>query len=1126
MSNDTLDRQATLEAARRELLRRRMQGAARPAAGPDAIRPRGDGGPAPLSYAQLRLWVLWQMDPRGTGYNETAAYRLAGPLDAAALERAAAEVMRRHEVLRSAYAQEDGAAVQRVLEVPSPALAHEDLSGLPFDAREPAVRERIRREAQVPFDLARGPMLRAKLLRLADADHVLLIGLHHAVTDGWTRGVLRRELTALYAAFSRGEESPLPPPPVQYADFAAWQRRRLEGEAVRERLAWWTRHLAGAPALLELPTDRPRPAQQSFRGARETRVLPPETLAALRAVGRQEGATLFMVLMAAFQVLLARYSGQEDLVVGTPVAGRDRQELEGLIGCFVNTLALRGDLSGDPPFRELLRRTREAAVAAFARQDVPFEKVVEELRPERTASHSPVFQAMFALQNTPRAAEPAGGTVFRPLPTERTTAKFDVLLEAVEGAEGLLLGLEYATDLFDAPTAARMLGHLRALLDGILADPGTRISLLPMADADDGARLAAWNATERAYPPADGIHRFIEEQARRTPDAVALVTEDERLTYAELDARANRLARRLIALGARPGGRVGVCLERGAGMVAALLAALKAGAAYVPLDPGYPPERLANMLEDADVAVLVTEERLLPVLPAHRAAVLCLDRDADAIEAESAGPPPVRADADLPAYVIFTSGSTGRPKGAANAHRGVLNRLAWMQEEYGLEADDAVLQKTPFSFDVSVWEFFWPLMTGARLVVARPEGHRDPAYLAGLIERERVTAVHFVPSMLAAFLDGADPARCGSLRRVVCSGEALPAELVERFHARMPPSVELHNLYGPTECAVDVTYWPCARGGARRTIPIGRPVANTCIHVLEPPGRPAPVGVPGELHVGGVQVGLGYAGKPALTAERFVPDPFSSEPGARLYRTGDRARWTAEGVVEFLGRLDFQVKVRGFRIELGEIEAALAAHPAVREAVAAVRPARSGEPLLAAYVVGDPGDDPPDPDELRAHLRRTLPEYMVPAAFVPLERLPLSPNGKLDRRALPDPDFAAGAREHVPPRNPVERVLAGIWAELLGLERVGVEDDFFALGGHSLLAVQAAARARDAFGVEVPLGHVFARPTVAGLAAALAADRAAGARVEHVAALLEMLSSVSDQDAEAMLSHTPQEPAR
>ncbi|MBW3570369.1 MAG: amino acid adenylation domain-containing protein [Gemmatimonadetes bacterium] len=1126
-STETMDRQEMLAAARRELLRRRLQGAAAPAPDPNALRPRGDDGPAPLSFAQQRLWVLHQINPLDTSYNEVASFQLSGELDVPALERALAEIFRRHEVLRSAFAQQDGDAVQRVVEHPAPALAPEDLRALDAPARDAALRERMQGEVRTPYDLARGPFLRPSLLRMGDQEHVLLVGLHHAVTDGWTRGVLLRELRTLYAAFARGEESPLPPLPVQYGDFAAWQRQRLQGPALRERLEWWTRHLAGAPAVLELPADRPRPAVQSFRGAYLTATLPPERVDALRALGVEEGATLFMVLMSAWQVLLARCSGQHDLVVGTPVAGRERQEVEGLMGCFVNTLALRGDLSGDPTFRGLLRRTREASVAAFARQDVPFEQVVEELRPERSTAHSPVFQAMFALQVAPGAAADPDGLRIRLAGSPRTTAKFDVLLDALEGPAGLRLGLEYATDLFDASTAQRMLARLDGLLAGAAAAPDSRISALPLLDADDRARLAAWNATERAYPPLDGIHRAFEAQARRTPDAVALVAEEGTLTYAQLDALANRLARRLAALGVRPGARVGVCLERGPAMVASLLAAMKAGAAYVPLDPGYPAARLAGMLEDADVAVLVTASRLADRLPPHGAAVLALDADAAALAGESAGPVGVDADPDLPAYVIFTSGSTGRPKGAVNAHRGVLNRLFWMQEAYGLTADDVVLQKTPFSFDVSVWEFFWPLMTGARLVVARPEGHRDPAYLAELIERERVTTVHFVPSMLAAFLDGAAPARCASLRRVVCSGEALSADLVARFHARMPASTELHNLYGPTEAAVDVTWHPCVRDDARRTVPIGRPVANTQVHVLEPSGEPAPVGIPGELHIGGVQVGLGYLGRPALTAERFVPDPFSATPGARLYRTGDRARWTAEGVLEYLGRLDFQVKVRGLRIELGEIEAALVAHPQIREAAAALRAGPAGDPLLVAYVVADGASAGADADALRALLGRSLPEYMVPGAFMALDALPLTPNGKLDRRALPDPDFAANARPYVAPRTAVERVIAGVWTELLAVDRVGVEDDFFARGGHSLLAVQAAARAQAAFGAQIPLGLVFSRPTVAGLAAALVSDPATGSRVEQVAALLEMLSGVSDDDAQAMLSHhaPPQEPA-
>jgi amino acid adenylation domain-containing protein len=1095
-------------------------------AAPDGIPRRSDAGPAPLSFSQERLWFLDRLDPGSSTYNVPWTLRVQGALDVPLLERAFGEVVRRHDALRTTFALRDDEPVQHVAPPGEVRLPVEDLSATPAGEREAELRRRVAAAAWAPFDLEAGPVYRAVLYRVDPADHLLLVSIHHAVTDGGSMGVLFRELNAVYAAFAAGKPSPLHPLSIQYADFAVWQRQQLSGARLEEELAWWRAKLDGAPAVLDLPTDRPRPPIRRYTGARRTVMLPPSLLERLKALALGDGATLYMVLLAAYATVLGRWSGQDDVVVGTPIAGRHHREAEELIGFFANTLVVRTELRGDPTFRELVARARESMLSTQAHAELPFEKLVAELAPERSLSHSPLFDVMFVLENATGVGATQTGWQVRAAASDSPGAKYDLILTAEEHPHGLMLVLHYAVELFDAATMDRMLAHLRVLLESAVAAPGTRISALPLLDGEDRARLAAWNATERAYPPADGVHRAFEAQARRTPDAVALVAEEGTLTYAQLDARANRIARRLAALGVRPGARVGVCLERGAGMVASLLAVMKAGAAYVPLDPGYPAGRLAGMLEDADVGALVTEARLADRLPAHGAAVLALDADAAAIDAESAGPVDVDPDPDLPAYVIFTSGSTGRPKGAANAHRGVLNRLFWMQEAYGLTADDVVLQKTPFSFDVSVWEFFWPLMAGARLVVARPEGHRDPAYLAGLIEREGVTTVHFVPSMLAAFLDGADAGRCASLRRVVCSGEALSADLAARFHARMPSSTELHNLYGPTEAAVDVTYHPCVRDDARRTVPIGRPVANTQVHVLEPSGEPAPVGVPGELHIGGVQVGLGYLGRPALTAERFVPDPFSPIPGARLYRTGDRARWTAEGVVEYLGRLDFQVKVRGLRIELGEIEAALVAHPSVREAVAAVRAAPGGDPLLVAYVVAD--GDGADADALREHLGRSLPEYMVPSAFVALDALPLSPNGKLDRRALPDPDFAARTRPYVAPRSPVERVVAGIWAELLRAERVGVDDDFFALGGHSLLAVQAAARAQDAFGVEIPLGYVFSQPTVAGLSAALSADPATGSRVEQVAALLEMLSGVSEDDARAMLSHhsPPQEPVR
>ncbi|HEX5872905.1 MAG TPA: amino acid adenylation domain-containing protein, partial [Longimicrobium sp.] len=797
--------------------------------------------------------------------------------------------------------------------------------------------------------------------------------------------------------------------------------------------------------------------------------------AALRELARRDGATLFMVLLAAWQALLARWSGQDDVVVGTPIAGRTRMETEGLIGFFVNTLVLRGDLSGAPGFRALLGRVREATLGAFEHQDLPFEKLVDELEVERSLAHTPLFQASFIFQNNERAELDLGGDLaLSPLSGGGARAKFDLTLALGDDAGGGISGvLAYRSGLWDAATMERMAGHLTRLLDAVTAAPDTPVDAHPLLDASERALVVSeWNRTAVDFP-ARCIHELMEEQARRTPDAVALTFEDESLTYAELDARADQLASYLAAHGVGPEVRVGICLERSFEMVIALLGTLKAGGAYVPIDPEYPAERIAYMLADSGVRVLLTVEALLDRVSASAAESVCLDRDGAKIAA--APPVPRRAiDPDALAYVIYTSGSTGRPKGAMNAHRGVVNRLLWMQKQYGFTPADVIVQKTPYSFDVSVWEFFNPLVAGARLVISKPGGHRDPLYLAELAEREGVTAIHFVAPMLQAFLDAAPVERCGSIRRVFTSGEAVPYALVERFVQRMP-GVELHDLYGPTETAVEVTYHACGID-PRGIVPIGRPTANTQVYVLDPRGEPSPVGVAGELHLGGVQVGRGYLGRPGLTAEKFVPDPFG-QPGTRLYRTGDRARWLATGEVEYLGRVDFQVKVRGFRIEPGEIEAVLRAHPAVRQSVVLARGDTPGGVRLVAYVVGTEGDAP-SADALRDHLRTRLPEFMVPSAFVTLDALPLNPNGKVDRKALPAPELAS-AEAYVAPRTQMEAALAAILVDVLGAERVGVHDNFFALGGHSLLAMRVISRVRDATGAEVPLRALFESPTVA-----------------------------------------------
>ena len=1041
----------------------------------------------PLSFAQQRLWFIEQLEPGSAAYHVWSALRVRGPLDPGVLVRVVREIVRRHQTLRTTFAMVDTEPVQVVAPTGEPALLLADFRGVPEERREEEARRAGQAALHVPFDLAHGPLLRLFALRIADCEVLLYMAMHHIVSDGWSLGLWVQELAALYDAFAAGRPSPLPPLPLQYGDFAQWQRQHLAGERLERLIGWWRDRLAGAPAVLELPTDRPRPAVQSFRGSSVSFSLPRELSERLAALGQREGATLFMVLLAGFQLLLSRYSRQEDISVGTPTAGRGREELEGLIGFFASMLVLRTDLSGDPPLRELLRRVRETALGTFEHQEVPFEKLVEALQPPRDASHTPLFQVEFVLQNTPEPSLRAQDLTLAPLGVERETAKFDLLLEMFESPTGLYGILEYNRDLFDRSTAARLTRHFERLLAAIAAAPETpiaRLSLLP--EAERHQVLAEWNDTAQEWSGFRSLHGMFEGRVREQPEAPAATFEEESLTYRELSARANQLAHHLRRLGVGPDVKVAVCLERSLDLVTSFLGVLKAGGAYVPIDPDYPADRRAFLLADSHAAALVTDSRWLADLPPGGPPPVLLDRDRTYIRSESTANLAGGATAESLAYVIYTSGSTGQPKGAMIHHRGIHNRLLWMQEAYGLTPRDTVLQKTPFSFDVSVWEFFWPLLAGARLVLARPGGHRDSAYLAELIGRERVTVMHFVPSMLQAFLEEPDLSACASLRLVVASGEALPPALAQRFAQRLP-GTDLQNLYGPTETSVDVTSWGCPSGEAPAVVPIGRPIANTRIHLLDPAFEPVPIGVPGELWIGGLNVGRGYLARPSLTAERFVPDPFGG-PGERLYRTGDLARIRGDGEIEYLGRIDFQVKVRGFRIELGEIEAALAAHPEVREAVVLTREDQPGDPRLVAYVVSRA-----EAAGLREHLRGRLPEYMIPAFFVMLNALPLSPNGKVDRKSLPAPQGQSPEQGYLAIRTPVEEILAGIWAELLGVERVGAADHFFALGGHSLLAMRVLSRLRALFGVEIPLRDLFEAPKLADLAARIETAQRAGA---------------------------------
>ncbi len=1103
--------------------------------GPPPVEPaqRGAHGELPLSFAQERLWFLERLAPEAAAYNLAYHARVAGPLDVPALAGAFRAVVRRHEVLRSAFRVVGGGPAQIPAASAPPGTALVDLASLPAATREREAARLAAEEARRPFSLDRPPLLRSLLVRLGAAESLLLVTLHHIVSDAWSRGVLLGELAALYGAARRREATPLPPLAVQYGDFAVWQRRWLAGEALEVRLAWWRQRLAGAPALLDLPADRPRPPVQRHRGGRRPARLPRELTASLAALGRREGATLFMVLLAGFAALLQRSSGQEDLVVGTPVAGRIVPETEGLIGFFVNTLALRVDAGGGPCFLALLARAREAALGAYTHQDLPFEKLVSELSPQRSRAHAPVFQVLLALQNVPMPPLALDEAVLTPLESEGGAAKFDWTLSLTETRNGLEGELEFDRDLFDDGTVERALGHLATLLAAAAAEPDLPLAELSWLTAAESRQLAAWNETGPPLGAESCLHELVEAQAARAPGAVAVELAGEEMTYGELNARANALARRLREAGVGPETPVGVCCERSPQAIVSLLAVLKAGGVFLPLDPSYPRKRLAFMVEEARTPVILLGAglaRALPRVPGAR--VIEVGRDGGEIAGPAAANLGLRMSPDHPAYILYTSGSTGRPKGVVNAHRGIVNRLLWLQEIRPLSPADRVLQKTPFGFDVSVAEIFGPLAAGARLVVARPGGHRDALYLVREMAARGVTVAHFVPSMLQAFLEAPGLERCAGLRRVTASGEALSWDLKERFFARLG-GAELHNLYGPTEAAVEVTFHDCRPGGSRPVVPIGRPGVGTRIHVLDAEGRPAPVGVAGRLAIGGVQVARGYLGRPGLTAERFLPDPFPAEPGGRLYDTGDLARRRPDGEIEFLGRGDGQVKVRGFRIEPAEIEAALARHPAVREAAVLARRDTAMEPRLVAYWTPT-GPLAPEPAELAAFLARWLPPFMIPADFLRLESLPLLANGKLDRGALPAPAGRQPERDaaHVPPRTAVEAALAGIWADLLAVPRVGVEDDFFALGGHSLLATRVQLRAYEAFGVELPLSGFFERPTVAAQAAAVeeARNAAAPARAAEPALvpgrrgkgglgqLLENLGGMSDSEAGQLLT--------
>jgi amino acid adenylation domain-containing protein len=1111
---------------------------------------------SPLSHGQKALWFLYRLAPESVAYNLLYSARVHAALDVAALQRAIQALVKRYPILTATYAVHDG----------EPSMLLHPTASVPIEVVEAAhwsedqLRQRVYEEGHRPFNLEQGPVLRITLFRLASAHAVLALAVHHIAVDFWALDILVEELGLLYVAEISGEPVSWPEPEqgegtYQFREYVKWQTAMLQGPEGEQLWDYWQHELSGELPMLQLPLDHPRPPVQTYNGATCKFSISDAVSRRLRDIANAQRTTPYTVLLAAFQLLLYRYSHQEDILLGTTALGRSRPELERVIGYLANPVVLRANFAGNPTFKDFLARARQGIIGALEHQDFPFPLLVERLQPRRDPAYSPLFQVLFIWDKMRAYDTQTGGPArlsrqnqILPLQLEpfiygQLGAPFDLSLTIFEMGQSLVADFHYNVDLFETETIERMGAHFQTLLAGIAASADQHILSLPLLTQQELQQLlVTWNDTQRDYPRQATLHQLIEQQVQHTPEAIAVTFEGGALTYEELNRRANQLAHNLRATGIGPGMRVGVCMERSLEMVVGLLAVLKAGAAYVPLDPGYPRERLAYMLEDAQVSVLLTQTALLERLPRHTAAMICLDTFWASERSEAETNPDSAVQPDNIAYMIYTSGSTGKPKGVLNTHRGIVNRLYWMQQQYGLTEQDHVLQKTPFSFDVSVWEFFWPLLSGARLVVARPGGHQDTAYLASLIADQHITTLHFVPSMLQAFLLEPDLERCRSLKRVFCSGEALPFDLQERFFARFP-DVELHNLYGPTEAAVDVTYWACQPGQA---VTIGRPIANTQLYILDEAMQPVPIGVAGELYIGGVGVARGYLNRPELTAEKFVPDPFSQHPGARLFKTGDLARYRPDGAIEFLGRVDYQVKIRGFRIELGEIEAVLMQHPAIKEAVVTAREDTPGNKRLVAYIVPALAQPAAGPlvvqlmpqeagltvEELRLFLKDKLPYYMLPAAFLFLSSLPLTPNGKVDRKSLPAPDATRPELESafVAPRTPLEEQLAAIWSSVLGLDKVGVHDNFFDLGGASIQSLEIIAKAGEA-GISLTLEMLFEFQTIAELASAIerkqstdmTADSTAASDASHACKASERGPTRQDLEAPVSGSAAPTE---
>jgi len=1042
----------------------------------------------PLSFAQQRLWFFSQLEPESSAYNIPSAIRLTGRLNIAALENSINEIVRRHETLRTTFTVVDGEPVQVINAATKLQLPIIDLQTLSETERETEALRQAMQDAQTSFNLEKDSLLRVSLLRLGETDHVILFTMHHIVSDGWSTGILIRELTTLYQTCDRGQPCNLPQLPIQYADFAVWQRQWLQGEVLNNQVNYWKQQLGGDLPVLELPTDRPRPAIQTDRGATESFALSESVTAALKNLCQQEGVTLFMTLLAAFKVLLHRYTQQDDILVGTPIANRNRSEIEGLIGFFINTLVLRSNLAGNPTFKQLLAQVREVTLGAYAHQDLPFEQLVEELQPERDLSHSSLFQVMFILQNAPIEVLHLPDLTLDPLKIESKTANFDLTLSMVETEAGLMGGIEYNTDLFDADRITRMLRHFQTLLAGIVAHPEQNLSDLPLlTTAEHQQILTTWNSNKISVPQ-QCIHQLFEAQVEKTPDAVAVVFEKEQLTYQELNQRANQLAHYLQTQGVKAEVLVGICLGRSCELVVGILGVLKAGGAYLPLDPAYPQERLAYMLEDAQVSVIITQGKLVGNLPIHNAQIICIDSYWEQITNKPRENSVSEVIPDNLAYIIYTSGSTGKSKGVMIEHRSLVNAyLAW-EEAYDLQKNaTSHLQMASFSFDVFSGDLVRALCSGGKLVLCPRELLLEPDKLYQLMLQEKVDCAEFVPGVLRNLIQYLELSqqRLEFMQLLVCGSDSWYVQEYEEFRQFCSSKTRLINSFGLTEVTIDSTYFEAGSTNlsVEQLVPIGQPFANTQIYILDSYLQPLPVGVTGEIYIGGAGLARGYLNRPDLTAEKFIPNSFTQETGEYLYKTGDLGRWLPDGNIELIGRVDNQVKLRGLRIELGEVEAVLGKHPMVKESVVLIREDRPKQQQLVAYIVPESAHlNKINSSELQQFLQEQLPSYMIPSAFVMLAAFPLTPNGKIDRRALPKPNLQEIENTFIAPRTETEIKLAQLWSEVLDVEKVGIHDNFFELGGNSLLTTKLILKIRADFQVNLPLRVLFESPTVASLA--------------------------------------------